>query len=134
MGLVNGFGFTSPCAVASTIAHDSHQMVVVGTAEEDMAIAANKLVQVGGGQIVVLEQEVIALLELPIAGLISDKPAQVVARKAREIINGFQLCGCQINNPNMPLSFLALAVIPELRLSNKGLVDVNRFDFIPLFE
>jgi len=134
MGLVNGFGFTSPCAVASTVAHDSHQMIVVGTAEEDMAIAANKLVQVGGGQIVVLEQEVIALLELPIAGLISDEPAQVVARKAREIINGFQLCGCQINNPNMPLSFLALAVIPELRLSDKGLVDVNRFDFIPLVE
>ena len=132
MGLVNGFGFKSPCAVASTVAHDCHQMVVVGTAEEDMAIAANKLAQVGGGQIVVRDQEVIALLELPIAGLMSDEPADIVARKAREIINGFQLCGCQINNPNMLLSFLALAVIPDLRLTDKGLVDVNRFDFIPL--
>ena len=132
MGLVNGFGFKSPCAVASTVAHDCHQMVVVGTAEEDMAIAANKLAQVGGGQIVVRDQEVIALLELPIAGLMSDEPADIVARKAREIINGFQLCGCQINNPNMLLSFLALAVIPDLRLTDKGLIDVNRFDFIPL--
>jgi adenine deaminase len=134
MGLVKGFGFKSPCAVASTVAHDCHQLVVVGTAEEDMAIAANKLVQVGGGQIVVREQEVIALLELPIAGLMSDEPAHVIAGKAREIINGFQLCGCQISNPNMPLSFLALAVIPELRLSDKGLVDVNRFEFIPLVQ
>ena len=134
MGLVNGFGFTSPCAVASTVSHDCHQMVVVGTSEVDMAIAANKLVQVGGGQIVVREQEVIALLKLPIAGLMSDEPAHVVARNAQEIITGFQLCGCQINNPNMPLSFLALVVIPDLRLSDKGLVDVNRFDFIPLVE
>jgi adenine deaminase len=134
LGLVKGFGFKSPCAVASTVAHDCHQLVVVGTAEEDMAIAANKLVQVGGGQIVVREQEVIALLELPIAGLMSDEPTHVIAGKAREIINGFQLCGCQISNPNMPLSFLALAVIPELRLSDKGLVDVNRFEFIPLVQ
>lgn len=132
MGLVNGFGFKSACAVASTVAHDCHQLVVVGTAEEDMAIAANKLAQIGGGQIVVRDREVIALLELPIAGLMSDESAEVVARKARAINDGFLLCGCQISNPNMPLSFLALAVIPDLRLTDKGLVDVNRFDFIPL--
>jgi adenine deaminase len=134
LGLVHGFGFDSSCAVASTVAHDSHHMLVVGTNDSDMALAANELVRTGGGQIVVQNGEVIGLVELPIAGLMSSEPAEIVAEKAGQVLEGFKSCGCTINNPNMQLSLLALVVIPELRISDQGLVDVNKFEFIPLME
>jgi adenine deaminase len=134
MGLVQGFGFSAICAVGSTVAHDSHHMIVVGTDEENMAIAANELARVGGGQIVVKDGKVLALVELPIAGLMSDERAEVVAHKAEELLEGFKVCGCAINNPSILLSFMALVVIPELRISDLGLVDVVKFDFIPLLE
>lgn len=134
MGLVQGFGLTASCALASTVAHDSHHMIVVGTSEEDMALAANELARVGGGQVVVKEGKVMALVELPIGGLMSDQRSEVVARKADELLDAFKACGCQLNNPNMQLSLLALVVIPELRISDLGLVDVVKFGFIPLLE
>lgn len=134
VGLVNGFGFDQRCAIASTVAHDCHQMIVVGTDESDMALAANTLAGTGGGQVVVKEGQVIGLVELAIAGLMSTERAEIVAAKADTILNGFRLCGCHLNNPNMQLSLLALVVIPELRLSDKGLVDVNRFQFVPVIE
>jgi adenine deaminase len=134
VGLVSGFGFTGSCAIASTVAHDSHHMIVVGTNEADMAQAANELARVGGGQVVVRQGEVIGMVELPIAGLMSSEPAEKVAQKAATVLEGFKACGCTLNNPNMQLSLLALVVIPELRISDLGLVDVTRFDFIPLFE
>lgn len=134
VGLVQGFGFDVPCAVGSTVAHDSHHMIVVGTDEGDMALAANTLGRVGGGQVVVRDGEVIALVELPIAGLMSDEPAEVVVGKAADLLRGFRDCGCTLNNPNMPLSLLALVVIPDLRISDKGLVDVNRFEVLPIVE
>ncbi len=134
MGLVHGFGFDTACAVASTVAHDSHHMLVVGTDEESMAVAANKLAEVGGGQVVVKEGEVIGLVELPIAGLMSTERAEVVADKARRVLEGFRACGCDMEDANMQLSLLALVVIPELRISDKGLVDVTRFEIIPLLE
>ncbi len=134
MGLVNGFGFTTHCAIASTVAHDSHQMIVVGTDENDMALAANTLARVDGGQVVVKDGQVIGLVELTIAGLMSTERADVVAAKADTILNGFRACGCTLNNPNMQLSLLALVVIPQLRLSDKGLVDVTNFTFLPVIE
>ena len=134
MGLVTGFGFTEKCAIASTFAHDSHQMIVVGTDEENMAFAANKLAEVGGGQVVVRNGKVLGLVELGIAGLMSTERAEVVAKKAAAVLSGFQSCGCKLNNPNMQLSLLALVVIPELRISDKGLVDVTKFKFIPVLE
>jgi len=134
LGLVQGFGFNQPCAVASTVAHDSHHLIVVGTDDASMALAANKLAEVGGGQVVVRNGEVVALVELKIAGLMSDQPAEVVAQKAAKVLDGFRACGCKINNPNMQLSLLGLVVIPELRISDLGLVDVTRFEFIPLIE
>jgi adenine deaminase len=134
VGLVNGFGFKVPCAIATTVAHDSHHMIVVGTSEEDMAIAANELSRLGGGQIVIREGKALGQVELPIAGLMSSERAEVVARKAGTILDGFKACGCQLNNPNMQLSLLALVVIPELRISDLGLVDVNQFEFIPVIE
>lgn len=134
VGLVHGFGFDVACAVASTVAHDSHHMIVVGTDEADMAMAANQLAEIGGGQIVVRAGETIGLVQLPIAGLMSNERAETVAEKAKSVLVGFRACGCQLNNPNMQLSLLALVVIPELRISDKGLVDVNKFDFIPVLE
>ena len=134
MGLVSGFGFTAKCAIASTVAHDSHQMIVVGTDDESMAVAANSLAGCGGGQVVVKNGKVIGQVELKIAGLMSADRADVVAKKAGTILTGFKTCGCQLNNPNMQLSLLALVVIPELRISDKGLVDVTKFKVVPLLE
>ena len=134
VGLVHGFGFDTACAVATTVAHDSHHMIVVGTDENDMALAANELGRVGGGQVVVRQGEVIGLVELPIAGLMSNATAETVAQKVGTVLQGFKACGCTMNNPNMQLSLLALVVIPELRISDLGLVDVNKFEFIPVFD
>jgi len=134
VGLVSGFGLTERCAIASTVAHDSHHMIVVGTDEADMALAANKLAEVDGGQVVVKDGKVIGLVELDIAGLMSTQRVEVVAKKAATVLAGFRACGCKLNNPNMQLSLLALVVIPELRISDKGLVDVTRFNFIPVLE
>jgi len=134
VGLVSGFGFTRKCAIASTVAHDSHHMIVVGTDDENMAIAANELAKCGGGQVVVMNGEVIGLVELQIAGLMSNERADIVAGKAGTVLDGFKLCGSELNNPNMQLSLLGLVVIPELRISDKGLVDVTQFDFVPILE
>jgi adenine deaminase len=134
LGLVHGFGFDTACAVASTVAHDSHNLIIVGTHERDMAIAGNELTRMWGGQIVVREGQVIGSVELPIAGLMSDARAEAVARQAGSVLQGYQACGCQLNNPNMQLSLLALVVIPALRISDLGLVDVEKFSFIPVFE
>jgi adenine deaminase len=134
MGLVHGFGFQEPCAVATSVAHDSHHLIVAGTNEEDMALAVNTLAEQGGGQLVVRRGEVIGNVQLPIAGLISNERAEIVSQKASSVLEGFTACGCELNNPNMQLSLLALVVIPELRISNLGLVDVNQFAFIPVIE
>lgn len=134
VGLVHGFGFDVPCAIASTVAHDSHHMIIVGTDEGNMAIAANELAHLGGGQIVIRQGEVIGQVALPIAGLMSTERAEVVARKAATVLYGFRACGCQLNNPNMQLSLLGLVVIPELRISDLGLVDVNQFKLISVLE
>lgn len=134
VGLVSGFGFKEKCAVASTVAHDSHQMIVAGTDEANMAIAANKLAEVGGGQVVVKDGKVIGLVDLQIAGLMSMEKAEQVAKKAATVLDGFKACGCSLNNPNMQLSLLGLVVIPELRISDKGLVDVTQFDFVSVLE
>ena len=134
LGLVKGFGFSASCAVASTVAHDCHHMIVVGTDDSAMATAANSLAVMGGGQVVVKEGKIIGKVNLPIAGLMSNEPAPIIAKKVATVLEGFKACGCQLHNPNMQLSLLALVVIPELRISNLGLVDVNQFDFIPVLE
>jgi len=134
VGLVSGFEFTRKCAIASTVAHDSHHMIVVGNDDESMAVAANELANCGGGQVVVMDGEVVGLVEFPIAGLMSNERADVVAKKAATVLEGFKMCGSELNNPNMQLSLMALVVIPQLRISDKGLVDVTRFDFIPVLE
>ncbi len=132
-GFVSGFGYTANCAVASTVAHDSHQMIVVGTSKHDMALAANRLGEVGGGITVYADGRELALIELPIAGLMSDERAEAVAEKIEIMINAMRECGCTMNNAYMQHSLLALVVIPELRISNLGLIDVTRFAKTELF-
>lgn len=131
-GFVSGFGFHSPCAVASTIAHDSHHLIVAGTSKHNLALAVNRLDEVGGGVVVYKDGEQIALVELPIAGLMSDERAEVVAAKAEGMVEAFTECGCLLNNAYMQLSLLALVVIPELRISDIGIVDVTKFKVVPL--
>jgi len=132
-GFVSGFGYTTDCAVAATVAHDSHHMIVVGTNHHDMALAANRLQQVGGGFVVVSKGRELALVELPIAGLMSDERAEVVAKKSEQLVVAMAQCGCTLNNAVMQHMFLALPVIPQLRITDLGLVDVTRFDFVDLF-
>lgn len=125
---VSGFGYTRDCAIASTVAHDSHHIIVVGTNNSDMAKAANRLGEVGGGAIMVSEGKELALVELPIAGLMSDERAEIVAAKAEKLNEAMRDMGCTLNNAFMQHSLLALVVIPELRISDIGLVDVRTFE------
>ncbi len=131
---VSGFGFGPRCAVASTVAHDSHNLLVVGTEEADMATAANALARVGGGMLVVRAGRVLATVELPVGGLMSNQNAGRVASAAGRLLEAYRACGCSLNNPNMQLSLLGLAVIPELRLTDLGLVDVEKRAFVPVVE
>ena len=127
-GFVSGFGYKGRMAMASTVAHDSHHMIVVGTDREMMAMAAHRLGDVGGGVTVIKDGEELALVELPIAGLMSDAPATEVAAKAQKMVEAMEACGCTLNNAYMQHSLLALVVIPELRISDLGLVDVTKFE------
>ncbi|MGG7567057.1 adenine deaminase [Rhodovulum sp. DZ06] len=127
-GFVSGFGYDIPCAVASTVAHDSHHMIVVGTCPENMALAANRLREVGGGVVVMKEGAEAALVKLPVAGLMSDAPAEEVAAAADGMVRAMEDCGCRLNNAYMQHSLLALVVIPELRIGDQGLVDVRVFE------
>ena len=132
-GFVSGFGYNKPCSVASTVAHDSHHMIVIGTSKSDMALAANHLIDIGGGITVFRDGERLATVELPIAGLISEERAELVAKKADQMIDAMKQCGCKMNNAYMQHSLLALVVIPELRISDIGLVDVTKFEKTDLF-
>jgi adenine deaminase len=131
-GFVKGFGLDVPCAIAATVAHDSHHLLVVGTNTDDMALAVNSLAQVGGGVIVIREGRQVALVELPIAGLMSSERAEIIAEKSSQMVQAMRECGCKLNNAYMQLSLLALVVIPELRISDLGLVDVTQFKHIPV--
>ena len=132
-GFVSGFGYSIPCALASTVAHDSHHMIVVGTSKTDMALAANKLRAIGGGVTFFSSGEQQALIEMPIAGLMSDEPSETVAEKADQLVKAMAEAGCTLNNAYMQHSLLALVVIPELRISDIGLVDVRTFEKVDLF-
>lgn len=131
LGFVQGFCLEGG-AVASTVAHDSHNLLIVGTNDEDMALAGNKLAEVGGGMVVVRGGEILALLPLPIAGLMSDRPLTEVATSVGELDKAWKALGCNLVSPFMTMALLALAVLPELRLTNRGLVDTVNFQFVDL--
>ncbi len=132
VAFVKGFSLFDG-AIASSVAHDSHNVVVVGTNDNDMAVAANYLKKVGGGFAVVYEGKVLADLKLPIAGLMSDQTAGKVAENLDKINNEARLMGCKLKAPFMTLSFLTLLVIPKLKLSDRGLFDGEKFNFTSLF-
>ncbi|MCY4542851.1 MAG: adenine deaminase [Rhodobacteraceae bacterium] len=132
-GFVQGFGYNGDMAMASTVAHDCHHMIVVGTCRQNMALAANRLAEVQGGASLWREGEEAALVELPIAGLMSDRKAKHVAAASRKLSEAMAQCGCHLNNAFMQHSLLALAVIPELRITDLGLVDVRKFELVDLF-
>lgn len=130
---VSGFGYAGNCALASTVAHDSHHMIVVGTDRTQMALAANRLGEVGGGVVFFSDGAERALIEMEIAGLMSNERAEIVAAKAERLLAVMRDAGCTLNNAYMQHSLLALVVIPRLRISDKGLVDVDRFEVVDVF-
>ncbi len=133
LGFVRGFGLKQG-AIASSVAHDSHNIIVVGTGDADMMTAVRAVADMGGGLAAVENGAVRARLPLPIAGLMSDQPLEAVREKMSELLAVAQQMGSQLRDPFMAMSFLALPVIPALKLTDRGLVDVGRFEFVPLFE
>ena len=131
-GFVKGFGLKSG-AIASTVAHDSHNMIVIGTNDDDMLKAIKELVKSQGGKVIVKNGEVVAKLELPIAGLMSEESAETVINKGGELKQGEKIVGCSLNEPFMTMAFLSLSVIPEIKLTDKGLMDVMKCEFTELF-
>lgn len=131
IGLVKGFGFKEG-AIASTVAHDSHNLLVVGVDETDLAFAANKLSDVGGGMIVVRNQDVLGLVKLPVAGLMATEDAETVSETVRNLAEGWKQIGRTMVSPFMTMALLSLSVLPELRISDQGIIDTLTFQKIPL--
>ncbi len=129
-GFVKGFGFRRG-ALASSVGHDSHNLCVVGANDKDMAIAANRLIALGGGFVAVQGGQVLAELALPFAGLMSLAPFETVRRDLYSLRAAVQEMGCQLLEPFLHLAFLALPVIPHLKITDFGLVDVDRFELVP---
>jgi adenine deaminase len=114
------------------VAHDAHNVVVVGMSDSAMAFAVRRLANLGGGIVAVDGARVVAELPLPVAGLLSDGPLEEVVRASRALVNAAAELGCTVEAPFQLLSFLALSVIPSLKLTDRGLVDVDRFELVPL--
>ena len=131
LGFVRGFGLTAG-AFASTVAHDAHNLVVVGVDDGDMALCAERAQALGGGLVVARDGEVRGELALPIAGLLSDAPLEEVAEGLERLQDLLREQGVEIGAPFMTLSFLALSVIPSLKITDRGLVDVDAFALVPL--
>jgi adenine deaminase len=131
-GFVKGFGLKHG-ALASSVAHDSHNIIVVGATDEDMRAALEAVVKMGGGLAAVSDGKLLAGLALPIAGLMSLEPVRTVRDQLEDVIGVAHDMGATLKDPFMTLSFLALPVIPELKLTDIGLVDVNKFEVVPLF-
>jgi adenine deaminase len=131
VGLVTGFGIRAG-AMAGTVAHDHHNLLAVGISDSDIVVAAKRLEQLGGGLVAVKDGQVLAELPLPIAGLLSDQPLHRVREMLDALHRASSSLGVNIPDPYMVLSFLGLAVIPELRLTDKGLVDVRKGELVPL--
>jgi adenine deaminase len=130
-GFVTGFGLQRG-AFASTVAHDAHNIVVVGMSDEDMAACVAHLGKVGGGIVAVNDEEVVGDLPLPVAGLLSDEPVDKVVERLDALHDSLADMGVKISAPFTTLSFLALSVIPALKITDHGLIDVDRFEIVPL--
>jgi adenine deaminase len=131
VGFIKNFGLKKG-ALASTVAHDSHNIIVVGTNDTDISAAVNALIDVKGG-VVALSGDDKELLPLPVAGLMSDKDANHVGKQYSVVDKKAKEFGSTLSAPFMTLSFMALLVIPSLKLSDKGLFDGDKFEFVDLF-
>jgi adenine deaminase len=131
VGLVEGFGFRADGAIGSSVAHDAHNLIVAGTNPADMLACARSLAETGGGFVVAAGGDVRARLELPVAGLLSLRPAAEVCRQLQAVRGAARALGCRLACPFGTLSFLALSVIPELRITDQGLFDVTTQKLIP---
>ncbi|MCI5120676.1 MAG: adenine deaminase, partial [Candidatus Electrothrix sp. AUS4] len=131
IGFVQGFGIKQG-AIASTIAHDSHNLIVVGTDDSSMMLTIRKITEMQGGLVVANEEQVLETLPLPIAGLMTTESAEKVRVQLRQLEIAMETIGVVAQHPFMLLSFLALPVIPELKITDKGLVDVMKFCRVPL--
>jgi adenine deaminase len=131
LGFVTGFGLRRG-AFASTVAHDAHNVVVVGASDDDMAVCALRLQEMGGGIVVAAEREVLAELPLAVAGLLSEEPFETVVDRLDQAHSALGSLGVETESPFMTLSFLALSVIPKLKITDRGLVDVDQFRLVPL--
>ena len=129
-GFVTGFGIRG--ALAQTVAHDAHNLLVIGSSDEDMALAANTLRACGGGAVAVRDGQVLGLVELPVAGLMSTKTVEEVSAEVDGLEAAWRKMGCTMPSPFMTMGLLSLACLPELRLTNRGLVDCTTFEFVPL--
>ena len=130
-GFVKGFGITCG-AMASTVAHDAHNLLVIGTNDEDMALAANTLIECGGGMVAVKGGKVLGVVPLPIAGLMNDKPLEEMSQMVETLEGAWAEIGCTMPSPFMTMALIPLACLPELRLTDRGLVDCTTFQFVPL--
>lgn len=126
---VKGFGLQRG-AIASSVGHDSHNITVVGVTDEDMALAVNRLIEIGGGFAVADEGEITADLALPIAGLMSTEPFEIVTEHLEHLRRAAKALGCTLPEPFLQVAFLALPVIPHLKMTDRGLFDVDAFDFV----
>jgi adenine deaminase len=131
LGLVRGFGLRSG-ALASSFSHDAHNVVVAGMDDEDMRLAVRRLADLGGGMVVAAGGEIRAELPLPVAGILSDAPLAEVVHRGRACVQAARDLGCTLESPFQTLAFLALSVIPHLKITDRGLVDVDRFEIVPL--
>jgi adenine deaminase len=129
LGFVQGLGLMRG-AVASSIAHDNHNLLVAGMSDEDMLFATERLVEARGGMVAVADGEVLGLVELPIAGLLSDRSVPELATQTLALGEAYRALGSRIESPEMIFSFLSLGVIPALRLTNRGLVDTVAFELV----
>jgi adenine deaminase len=131
-GFVSGFGLKRG-ALASSVAHDSHNVIIVGTTDADMQAALEAVVKMGGGLAAVTDARIVGSLALPIAGLMSQEPVATVRNQLDHLIKIAYDMGAVLKDPFMTLSFLALPVIPEIKLTDIGLIDVNKFEAVSLF-
>jgi len=131
LGLATNVGLKRG-AYASTVAHDAHNIVVLGVDDRDMAACAMRLAEIGGGVVIAEGGRVVEELPLPVAGLMSDRPLAEVHERLRSMERRLGNMGVTMPAPFMTLSFLALSVIPELKITDRGLVDVSRFELVPL--
>jgi adenine deaminase len=131
LGMVRGFGLRKG-ALASTVAHDAHNLIIAGVSDRDILQAARALESMGGGFVVVVDGEVCASVPLPLAGLVSPLPAAELVRQLHALDAAAAELGCSLDHPCMTLSFLSLSVIPSLKLTDQGLIDVETFSLLPL--